>query len=407
MSESTKFEKFVKHYLNDTTADVFFICGEGDNTERIPAHKSILSAFSDAFDTMFYGSLPESNDIKVPDASPAGFQTFLRWFYFVQFDLHMDVIGEVIYLAKKYLIDDCLQACCEFLRRKREYADMLIGFELAIRFDLIDLKSNLGDEITCNPDILCSESIGTISRELLKEILNLDFRLSNAILSFDACMLWSTEECKRQNIDVTMQNRRDQLGDCYECIEYSAMSRSDIVKRVEEFGDFFTAKELQSMLIMVAARWPGPSDNPKIKEYCIGSGENISIAKQKGSVEELRFSTRETVVLRGFEVHEVSCPSGLSTYIDFLLTIKKSCKTGNGDSIVLWKDVYDITSSIRSNELFEKLILEPNSIYSIEISTNMDYIQLTPSTGNSEQSIFSFLSGTNSSLIAKLHYSSL
>lgn len=117
-----------KQYLNKATADVYSICGDDEEeiSEQIPAHKFILATFSDAFETMFYGSLPEGSEVKVPDASPTGFRTFLRYFYFDDYMLNMDIIGEVIYLANKYLVGEYLSACCEFLKRKTIPKNILI-----------------------------------------------------------------------------------------------------------------------------------------------------------------------------------------------------------------------------------------------------------------------------------------
>lgn len=41
---------FRRQYLDEKTADVYFICGP--QNVRVPAHKSVLSKASDAFDGM-------------------------------------------------------------------------------------------------------------------------------------------------------------------------------------------------------------------------------------------------------------------------------------------------------------------------------------------------------------------
>lgn len=41
--------------------------------------------------------------------------------------------------------------------------------------------------------------------------------------------IMSTEECKRKKIDPNMLNRRDQLGDCLQCIEFSKMKHIEIL----------------------------------------------------------------------------------------------------------------------------------------------------------------------------------
>lgn len=144
--------------------------------------------------------------------------------------------------------------------------------------------------------------------------------------------IMSTEECKRKKIDPNMLNRRDQMGDCLQCIEFRKMKRNEIVKCVEEFDDVFTAKKLQWMLIMVGARWSEPSSNRTIEEYCIGNIERETFLERK-SLEELRFVTRKRVLLQGFTLHSMY----LKDYkdVELLITVKKNSKTANSDSIVL------------------------------------------------------------------------
>lgn len=101
--------------------------------------------------------------------------------------------------------------------------------------------------------------------------------------------------------------------------------------------------------------------------------------------------------------------------VKLLITVKKNSKTANSDSIVLLKEVRFVwpwneehpPSFNPDIDLMDKIILEADSIYSIEISCEQDYFQMSSSTEASEHPIFSILPQSNSKMIALLRYSTL
>lgn len=195
MSDYTiRCQNLSKHYLNEATADVFFICGVDEYKERVPAHKFVLFGNSDVFHTMFHGSLPKKNEIEIPDATPNGFRTFLRYFYFEECMLTIDVVGEVMYLAKKYNIGEYFDQCCTFLRKIPQPDDgsakhFLVGYELAIDHELSDLKFYL-EEHNDHTVLNSIEDMRSIRFDSLKRIVELNKRglYLNAERLFDACL---------------------------------------------------------------------------------------------------------------------------------------------------------------------------------------------------------------------------
>lgn len=87
---------FKKIYLDEKSADAHFLCGAEE--ERIPAHKNVLSKSSLVFDTMFYGSLANDSDKKLPETPPQVFKTFLRFCYSDEVNLNPSTITEVMKL---------------------------------------------------------------------------------------------------------------------------------------------------------------------------------------------------------------------------------------------------------------------------------------------------------------------
>lgn len=56
-----------KHFLNTKTADIYFTFADGDDLVKIPAHKTLLAAQSDAFMIMFYGEWKVKDDVRIED----------------------------------------------------------------------------------------------------------------------------------------------------------------------------------------------------------------------------------------------------------------------------------------------------------------------------------------------------
>lgn len=417
-----------KQYLNSATADVFFVCGPDDQKERVPAHKFVLYTNSDVFNRMFYGSLPEKDEITIADASPNGFKTFLRYFYFYfDYKLNIDVVGEAMYLAKKYNVNDYFEACCVFLKKNpgtQTAKHMLIGFELAIAHELKDLtdffKINIIKE---NEKVFGSEYIRCISLDLLKCILQFIPLLNHSAKRvFDACMGWAEESCINLKIDAgVLQNRRKQLGDCFELIQFGAMERSEIVRCVMAFGDLFTPKELRRFIIIIAAKCPTPVNEDEIIRYKIGKRTMFNTELQADSTEELHFIPRTIIVLGGIAIvhllHKGRC--NILRVIGTLRVLKVSADKEKSDDIILAQEIFQIESTKSSNTdsapskvlmFTEPIIVEPHSHYSIQLT--FDFTEIgSPyhrhTTSVVDEYPFHILPETNSKVISELLYSRL
>ena len=71
-------ERFAFMFNNEILSDVHFLVGKGMNTQRIPAHKFVLSVGSAVFDAMFNGGMATtSNEVELPDVEPAAFLALL------------------------------------------------------------------------------------------------------------------------------------------------------------------------------------------------------------------------------------------------------------------------------------------------------------------------------------------
>lgn len=240
-------------YLEEQTADVHFVVGmPGSVTERIPAHKILLVAGSTVFRTMFFGSLPEKGDIVIPDSTPNAFKQFLKWFYYNNHVLTMDSIAGVLYLAKKYDVDTCLNDCTTFLGANME-KDILLAHNLAVTYDLANVKANVEKMMDPSSTFYTSDAFLQCPRPTLKKIVQFPF--IEAKRKFELCMLWSESGCKRLKQDPKhMKYRRELLGDCLDHIDFSAMSAKEFHDCIEHTSGLFKYSEMQKLLLGLAKK---------------------------------------------------------------------------------------------------------------------------------------------------------
>lgn len=404
-----------KQYLNEATADVFIICGDDENKENIPAHKFVLFSHSDVFDRMFHGSLPEGNVIKLPDVSPNGFRAFLQYFYFDKYIIDIDVIGEVMYLTKKYNIDEYFYACCEFLKRNQIHhtpKHILIGYELAILYELFDLKDFFAEAIINQYEkVLGSDYMRSMSYDLLKYIVQVDYLHFDTKKVFDACMEWAEEACNRANIYPSAQNRRKQL-DCFEHIEFGSMRHDEIVQCVTKYDDLFTPQELHRFIIMIAAKCPTPFNEDEIIRYKIGKPTVRRTDLKAKSTAKLQFVSRVRILLGGIAIEPLIHFDNME--ITGVLSIRKISKRSNDDVLLLRvplsiKTTNPIGNKSSTEFLFpEAIIVEPHANYSIQLSFFFATTSEAPYHKHTISPLddfpFRILSKTNSNAISTLLY---
>lgn len=392
------------HYLNKDTADVFFICGD-ETKERIPAHKILLAGSSNVFDKMFYGTLNEVNDIKIVDATPNGFRQFLRFFYFHDLEFSLLYIDQVMYLAKKYLIESYFVGCCKFLSEHKEVEGILIGFEQSIRFQLGAMRKQMEASIENNAyEVFNSDCLALIDRDLLKHAIQIPAMRTDYVKhAFDGCIAWAEAACRRVDIDATvMENLRDQLGDCFDHILFCSMSRDEIAYCVEKFGDLFTAQELQQLVVITLSKCPSnmkPSFGTKIIHSIFTSTPPTDdlVSVSKGSCENLQFIAKRGMMLNAISVNEwVNTNSFFESRC--LVNIYK-IRRNKSERILILKECFPVDGVF---EFREAIFLEQCSVYSIEImfSSSVSYNKLE--VAQAPCSLIEILPGTDTNFIVSL-----
>lgn len=108
------------------------------------------------FRAMFYGPIKEKGDVKMGDASAAGFVEFLQFFYSNRVKLTVEIIGEVMSFGDKYDVAEYVNLCVHFLMKNLTAHNVFHVHGLASLFQQNDLK------------FICDHIIGFQTEEVLQ-----------------------------------------------------------------------------------------------------------------------------------------------------------------------------------------------------------------------------------------------
>jgi len=210
-------------------------------------------------------------------------------------------------------------------------------------------------------------------------------------------MDWATEACKRAVIDHTsVENRKQQLGDCFELIRFPTMSSQDFSKCVEEQNGVLSVAEVLDILshltlgnpLKVATRF---SEKPRrgIPAWTVDKSIRVCDRRSLPNLcrvvdydrDVIRFSVNEKLLLgqislSNFETipHRTALKSG-ELYIRTKATTSDIADSESFDeeaSQLLLSQTVQISTDGSSKVQFDKpIILEPFQDYQIETKWSM------------------------------------
>lgn len=303
--------KLKKLYLDAATADAYFLFEDTMKSEKVPAHKNLLSIGSDSLYAMFYRGLKreddvnatdeevkengdktdeinnantDSNIVKIEDVSIDAFKEFLQFFYCDQVKLTMENIYEVVYLGKKYLVEECINVCERFLNESLADDNVCIIYELSIRFDMFELQHVCEAHISKNANaVFQSECFIECKKSVLSRILRSNALSCAENAVFLACMEW-VKAASKQEV-VTKDSINDHLGDLFQEIRFGSMTIEEFAKLTTSYGELFTRDEYQEIVQTIVLK----DFQPKIFKKDARGIENV-LASPKNPVDLFQFN---------------------------------------------------------------------------------------------------------------------
>ncbi|XP_029850503.3 BTB/POZ domain-containing protein 6-A-like [Ixodes scapularis] len=125
----------LRFFTKGRHTDVEFLVEHGsDPPKSFKAHKMVLAMRNEVFETMFYGNLPEKDQVRVTDLHPDGFSAFLEYLYrkeaiFVNVKQALHTRAA----AQKYMESELVEACDRFIRNSMQSTDVCDVLEYAAK----------------------------------------------------------------------------------------------------------------------------------------------------------------------------------------------------------------------------------------------------------------------------------
>lgn len=377
--------------MDEKTADVYFVFNSNtDKRLKVAAHKNVLAKGSSVFESMFYGSIPESGDIEIVDASVDGFKEFLQFFYIDKVALTMENIAEVLNLATKYDVNECLNVCDKMLEENATLQNLCNGLQLAITFDRNDLKKSFLQIVSQQPkEVLASIGFYNCSHDVLKLLLtSVDWKCDTKEV-FDACMVWAKQACEKNKIDPSaMENRRKELGECLHMIQFDLMSQQQIAQCILNFRGLFDSEELEDIIALTMSDTVTEMRKFKGLTQVLDKAWNHSSAltcsrihnpslnkNYVNQLESISFQTSKKLLFGAIAALQIqkSDPNYFSNKISGSLMIFETTSNENSEkSILLLKQQVNIASGDATDlptyiRLSKPIVITPYKIYEIRM----------------------------------------
>lgn len=178
------------------------------NKETFRAHKDVLTEASDYFSAMFGHNMKEREQdaIELHGISPKGFTAMMDYFYHGHVSIDTANIDDVLEAARFFHIEWLIHVCCDFLVRHLCIENYDSVIELADKYYLGDLKTEIFEFVSFNLMMLAEKSkFVQLSYDLLYEILSQDhFIDAPETYIYKTVMKWLKHDPKRSDKQVSL-----------------------------------------------------------------------------------------------------------------------------------------------------------------------------------------------------------
>ncbi|CAM1293995.1 BTBD6 (predicted) [Pycnogonum litorale] len=242
-------------FNNELMSDVHFVVGMKEVSERIPAHKYVLTTGSPVFYAMFYGGLAGDNgaDIEIPDVAPIAFCTLLKYIYCDMIDLNTDNVLATLYAAKKYIIPHLARACVTFVETSLTTHNACLLLSQSKLFEEPELMHRCWEVIDAQTSMaIASDGFTDIDFETLMSLLGRETLNVKELDLFEAAIKWGEVKCIRNDMEPTAKNKRKVLGDALNLIRIPAMKLEEFANGVAQSG-ILTSQETTEIFLNYTA----------------------------------------------------------------------------------------------------------------------------------------------------------
>lgn len=260
-------------------SDVNFVVGDYNKPKTFAAHRYILAINSPVFHAMFYGNLAEvGTKISIPDGDSNSFGEFLRFLYTEECAITEDNVMSIIYLATKYIVPSLKSKCIRFLQKNITPESAFAVLSQAIHFCANGLEENCWNAIDAEcHEALKSETFLGIEHSLLCELLSRETLNVKEIDLFRATLKWSENECHRQGLKGSDEDKRQVLGTALNLLRFPTMALEEFAGDVVQKTNLLPEQDIITIFLMFSGRKPveeflkyscKPREHPVGKSRC-------------------------------------------------------------------------------------------------------------------------------------------
>ena len=191
----------------------------------------------------------KSDSVDLPDCEYDGVLEMVRYMYTGRAELNGNNVMQVLYVAKKYMVNSLADECIQVLKKNLLVpANVFCVLSHAEKYDekiLVDQCWEMIDR-ECG-EALKSEGFATIERSFLEEIIKRDTLTIKEVDLFKAVDLWATKECERQGLSGDGNVKRHILGEAIvEQIRFPVMDQKEFADVVLD-SEILTQQEAFNM----------------------------------------------------------------------------------------------------------------------------------------------------------------
>lgn len=235
----------ISRLLGDQTmADIKFLVGE--ELEEFPAHKLIFATSSDEFFNGFYAMTPDDNIIKLPEIKVESFKEFLSYIYTEEANINPENILDVMKLGDRYgiqhLMSFCYESAVKFIDEHLHLFENLLNFS--------KFSENVFLEMIARDPLkyLTADNVKWLNKDCLKVILEAKESKASEKQLFDLAVMWASE---KMSADKPMKIR-ECLGDLILLIRFPTMNLNEFEKCIQEHDGILESRDVIEILLYIS-----------------------------------------------------------------------------------------------------------------------------------------------------------
>ncbi|XP_048698555.1 BTB/POZ domain-containing protein 3 isoform X2 [Caretta caretta] len=241
-----------------------------------------------------------------------------RYIYCDEIDLAADTVLATLYAAKKYIVPHLARACVNFLETSLSAKNACVLLSQSCLFEEPDLTQRCWEVIDAQAELaLKSEGFCDIDFQTLESILRRETLNAKEIVVFEAALNWAEVECQRQDLPVSIENKRKVLGKALYLIRIPTMALDDFangaaqsgVLTLNETNDIFlwytAAKKPELEFVSNARKGLVPQRCHRFQSCAYRSNQ----WRYRGRCDSIQFAVDKRVFIAGFGLYGSSCGS--------------------------------------------------------------------------------------------------